>query len=289
MRRIALSMGIAATAAGGAAAGEGPQIVATTGMIADVAAEVAGDCGEVRPLMGPGTDPHLYRPTSSDIRALRQADGILFSGYGLEGQLGEVLARLSDGTSTLAVAEAAVPQAEVLSADGLHGVDPHLWMDVRLWSMTVPVVAEFVAGLAPDCEGIAERADGYAELLDALHLWVGEAVAAIPEDARALVTAHDAFAYYARAYGIEEIAIQGISTEAEASISDISGAAALVAERRIPAVFIETTINPRTVEALIAAARDAGHEVRVGGELYADAMGEAGTLAGTYPGMIVEN
>jgi manganese/zinc/iron transport system substrate-binding protein len=266
-----------------------PQVIATVGMVADVAAQVAGDCAEVRALMGPGTDPHLYRPTAGDVRRLRAADAILYVGFGLEGQLGEVLDRLEDSIPTLAVGPASVPTGELIAVQDLYGIDPHLWMDVRLWSMTVPAIAGVLADLAPDCEGIDQRADDYLERLEALHGWVGESIASIPESSRALVTAHDAFAYFARAYGIEEVAIQGISTESEAGIRDIREAADLVAERGVPAVFIETTINPRTIEALIEAVRDRSKEVRIGGELYSDAMGDAGTAEGTYIGMIMAN
>jgi len=281
---LALAMG-----SGPVAAQDRPQVVATIGMIADVAAEIAGDCADVSALMGPGTDPHLYRPTAADVRSLRGADAILYAGYGLEGQLASILDQLGGALPTLAVGPSSVPVDELITAQDLYGIDPHLWMDVRLWSMTVPVLSDFLAGLAPDCDGIGDRAAAYGARLDALHDWVTDTIVSIPDQTRALVTAHDAFAYYARAYGIEEISIQGISTESEASIADIRETAALVATREIPAVFVETTINPRTIEAMIAAARDLGHDVEIGGSLYADAMDHEGTLAGTYIGMIMVN
>ena len=291
---IAAAFGIALGGVAGAGSamadgGEPPRVVATIGMIADVAAELAGPCAEVRALMGPGTDPHLYQPTASDVRALRNADAILYAGFGLEGQLGNVLDGLEGRTRTLSVGPASVPAAELLTTDDLYGIDPHLWMDVRLWSLTVPVLAEELSALAPDCDGIAARAQSYGGRLEALHDWVGSSIATIPQQHRALVTAHDAFAYYARAYDIEEVAIQGISTETEAAIGDIREVADIVAERGVPAVFIETTISPRTIEALREAVRDRGHEVEIGGALYSDAMGDAGTPDGTYIGMIVAN
>ncbi|MFC7703474.1 metal ABC transporter solute-binding protein, Zn/Mn family [Plastorhodobacter daqingensis] len=275
--------------AGGAAWAEPPRVLATVGMIADVAAEVAGPCVAVEALMGPGIDPHLYQPTAGDVGRMQRAEAIFYVGLGLEGQLGTVLGRLADSRSTLSVGEAIAETADLLETDGGYGVDPHLWMDVQLWTSAIPAIRTQLAQLAPGCDGLDERADAYAAQLAALHGWVGESIASIPEEARALVTAHDAFGYYARAYGITEIALQGLTTEAEASIADIRETADEVARRGVPAVFVESTINPRSIEALRGALRDRGHNVALGGELYSDAMGEAGTAEGTYIGMIRAN
>ncbi len=266
-----------------------PTVVATVGMVGDVAATVAGDCMAVQTLMGPGTDPHLYQPTASDVQRLASADGVMHLGFGLEGQLGTVLERLGDRTPVLAVGPASVPVEDLIEVGGSYGVDPHLWMDASLWARTVPVVAEFLAERAPDCDGIDARADAHEAELLALHGWMEAAISTIPEDRRALVTAHDAFGYFARAYGIEEVAIQGLSTEAEAAIADIIDVAETVVARNVPAVFVESTISPRSIEALIAAVRDRGHTVEIGGELYGDAMGDAGTAEGTYVGMMHAN
>jgi manganese/zinc/iron transport system substrate-binding protein len=287
MQTLAFSAVLAVTFTGAAAAQ--PTVVATVGMIGSVAATVAGDCAAVQVMMGPGSDPHLYQATASDVQRLAGADGVLHMGFGLEGQLGEVLERLGARTPVLAVAPVAVPAADLIEVGGSYGVDPHLWMDAALWSRTVPVIAGFLTELAPGCDGIAARADAHEAELLALHEWVEIAIATIPEDRRALVTAHDAFGYFARAYGIDEVAIQGLSTEAEAAIADIIEVAETVVTRNVPAVFIESTISPRTIEALIAAAGDRGHTVEIGGELYADAMGDAGTAEGTYIGMMHAN
>jgi manganese/zinc/iron transport system substrate-binding protein len=280
-----------ALAAGGAAAQEPLAVLATVGMVADVAREVGGDCVAVEAMMGPGTDPHLYQPTASDVRRLQQAELILYVGHTLEGQLGEVLARFADRTPTVAVAERAVPsEALIATTYAGGGVDPHVWMDARLWSGTARVIAEAIAALRPDCaEAAAARAEDYRASLEALHAWAGESVATIPEGQRVLVTAHDAFGYYARAYGLEVVAIQGISTEAEPSIADIRSTAEAAIAAGVPSVFVETTISPRTIEALIEAAVSEGHALTVGGALYSDAMGEAGTAEGTYIGMLHAN
>ena len=280
-----------ASTASWASAQEPPaRVVATVGMIGDVAAELAAGCAEVATLMGPGIDPHLYQATSGDVRDLGRADLILYAGLTLEGQLGEVLARFAERTPTLAVAEAAAGPADRIRTSSAYGVDPHVWMDASLWAGTVPVIADALAMVAPACEsGVRARAtEAEAELL-ALHAWVAEAVATIPEERRVLVTAHDAFAYYGHAYGIQVAGIQGVSTEAEPSIADIRATARTIADAGVPAVFIETTINPRTIQAVLDAAADLGHVATLGGSLYSDAMGEPGTPEGSYVGMLRAN
>ncbi len=271
-------------------AGAPVKVLATIAMISDVAQNVAGDCAAISTLIAGGSDPHLYKATPSDIEALRSAKLILYAGFGLEGQLGEVLDRIGEDRATLAVSPASIPLSSLISVQDMYGIDPHLWMDVGLWSMTVPTISDAIAELNPECaETLAANAAGYQEKLAALHGWVGESIATIPEGQRRLVTAHDAFGYYGRAYGIEVTAIQGLSTEAEAGIADINDVAGSVVESGVPAVFIETTINPRTVEAMIEAVGALGGNVSIGGELYSDAMGDAGTLGGSYIGMIYEN
>ncbi len=272
---------------GTAAAAETPRVVATVGMLADVAAQVAGDCAEVEALMGPGIDPHLFQPTPADVRRLQQADALLYVGLGLEGQLATVLDRVGRDRRTLAIGPAIAEGTDLIRTDDRYGVDPHLWMDVSLWSRTIAPLAELLADLG--CADVTPRAEVYANQLAALHGWVGASIAAIPEGSRVLVTAHDAFGYFARAYGITEIALQGLTTKSEASIADIRETADDVAAHGVPAVFVESTINPRSIEALREALRDRGHSVELGGQLYSDALGDAGTPEGTYIGMIRAN
>lgn len=290
-RTIAALAAAAALALVGPAGAAGkPRVVATVGMLADVAANVGGACVEVEAMMGPGTDPHLYQASAGDVQALFAADAILYVGHNLEGQLGKVLGKVSERRPTHAVAEAAISADELIRPEDAAYADPHVWMDVALWARTAGAVAEALAGIAPDCaEAMQGRAENYAAELMALDAWVAAGIASIPEEQRILVTAHDAFAYYGRAYGIEVAGIQGISTESEAGIADIRETVDLVVERDVPAVFVESTINPRTVQAVIDAARQRGHEVVLGPELYSDAMGEAGTPEGTYIGMLHAN
>lgn len=267
-----------------------PKVVTTIGMLGDIVQTVGGDCIEVEVMMGPGIDPHLYKASASDVKTLQNADIIFYSGLHLEGQLGEVFEGLQNKRPVIAVAERAVSDEDIIKTDDTYGVDPHVWMNASLWAQTVDVIAEELSTLKPDCtEAIAERANAYKPQLEALHSWTQESIATIPEEQRILVTAHDAFSYYSQAYGIDVAGIQGISTEAEAAIADIRDTVDTIVERTVPAIFVESTINPRAIEAVKQAAEDRGHTVEVGGQLFSDAMGEAGTANGTYIGMIYSN
>lgn len=283
---VPLTLGI-----GAASAQETPvNAVATIGMIGDVVENVGGECVAVTNLMGPGVDPHLYQASAQDVQTFQDADAIFYSGYSLEGQLGDVLGRFAETKPTVAVSPTSIEPAELISVQDLYGIDPHLWMDASLWAKIAPTIAASLGELRPDCaEEMQANAARYGEQLTALHEWVVEAVASIPEEQRILVTAHDAFAYYGRAYDIEVAGIQGISTEAEAAVADVRETVDLVVERQVPAVFVESTINPRTIQAVTDAAGEQGHEVVIGGSLYSDAMGDDGTAGGTYIGMIFEN
>ncbi|MDD7971837.1 metal ABC transporter solute-binding protein, Zn/Mn family [Roseinatronobacter alkalisoli] len=267
-------------------------VLATVAMIADVAANVAGECAAVSSLLGAGSDPHLYRATAADVDKLAGADLIFYVDPALEARLADVLAGFADRTPTVGLARAAFDGDALLDDPGEAGaIDPHLWMDVSRWVRIAPVIADAIAEQRPGCaDAMAANVESYTARLDALHGWVGDAIASVPEGQRLLVTAHDAFEYYSAAYGIEASeAIEGISTESEASIGDIREVAAFVAQSGVPAVFVETTINPRTIEALVAEVQSQGHDVTIGGELFSDAMGDAGTAEGTYIGMIRAN
>lgn len=290
IRNLRTLAAAAVLAAAPAAAGAEVKVLATVGMLSDVAENVAGECASVETMMGPGTDPHLYQASAGDVRALFAADVILYVGHNLEGQLGEVLGKVGERKPVQAVAEAAIPADELILPEEAAYADPHVWMDAALWARTAGVIADTLGEVVPDCAGAMQaRAEAYAIELVALDEWVRLSMASVPEGQRILVTAHDAFAYYGRAYGIEVAGIQGVSTESEAGIADIRETVDLVVSRDVPAVFVESTISPRTVKAVIEAAADRGHEVKLGSELYSDAMGEEGTAAGTYIGMIYAN
>ncbi len=265
-------------------------VVVTIGMISDVVKNIGGECVEVITIMGAGIDPHLYQASARDVRTFSNADIIFYSGYTLEGQLGDVLDRFAERKPTVAVSPNSIEPTELISVEGAYGIDPHLWMDVSLWAKIAPTIATSLSELNPDCtETFSANAEAYVMQLEALHSWIAETIATIPEEQRLMVTAHDAFGYYGRAYGLEVAGIQGVSTESEAGIADIRAMAELIAERNVPAVFIESTINPRTVQAVVDAAKRAGHEVHLGEALYSDAMGEEYTYGGTYIGMLYTN
>jgi len=266
------------------------RVVATTGQVGDLVAAVGGDRVDVTSLMGPGIDPHLYKASAGDVTRLRDADVVFYNGLHLEAKMGEVLERMGARKPTVAVAEA-IPEDRLFSPDDYEGLhDPHVWFDVSLWRLAVDVVAGKLAELDPDhAAGYRERAAAYAAGLDDLHAYARARFADIPERQRVLVTAHDAFNYLGRAYGLEVRGLQGISTATEAGTADVQDLAAFIAERRIPALFVESSVSPRAIEAVRQAVRARGFEVVVGGEIYSDAMGDAGTPAGTYTGMVRHN
>ena len=267
------------------------EVVATVGMVADIVRNVAGERANVVNIVGEGVDPHLYTPTRRDVVLLRRADIIFYNGLLLEGRMGDVLRRMERrGTPAVAVAEAVKAAGDYPLLEEEDGLDPHLWMDVGAWKRATRVVAARLAEFDPDhADAYAANAERYIAELSALDEYVRGIVATIPEDRRILVTAHDAFGYFGRAYGIEVRGIQGMSTDSEAGVRDIENLIRLIVDRDIPAVFIETSVSDRNVRALVEGARARGHTLRIGGELFSDAMGRTGTYEGTYIGMIDHN
>jgi len=265
-------------------------IVATIGQIADLARHVAGARATVRALMGEGVDPHTYRPTRADVLALRRADLMLANGLRLEAQLEELLLALASEKPVLRLAER-LPAERLLAHPDFPGkFDPHLWMDVALWSELLPILAGELSRLDPtDAAGYRERVHTYAAELAALERYVRSVLETVPPERRVLITAHDAFGYFGRAYGFEVHGIQGLSTESEAGLAEIERLVRLLVERRIAAVFVESSVSERNVRALLEGAAARGHTVRIGGQLFSDAMGAPGTYEGTYVGMIDHN
>lgn len=266
------------------------RITATTGMVADVVRQVAGGRASVAVIIGEGVDPHLYVPTRSDVAALTEAAIVFYSGLLLEGKMTDTLVKMAGSRPVHAVTEL-VDASLLLQPEEFAGhFDPHLWMDVSAWMQAVRAVTEALAAFDPaGAGGYRERAAAYTATLDALHGYALRALGSIPEPQRLLVTAHDAFNYFGRAYGLEVAGIQGISTESEAGLDRINRLVDLLVTRRVRAVFVETTIADRSVRALIEGAAARGHAVAVGGELFSDAMGRPGTYRGTYVGMLDHN
>jgi len=276
----------------GSLASEGPlEIVCTTGMIADMVRNVAGERARVSTLMGEGVDPHLYKPTRSDIAALSRADVSFYNGLMLEGRMTDALVRVaSSGRRVYAVTEM-IPEDRLLSPDGAEGhPDPHLWMDPSAWGIAVDAVRDALIACDPaGADVYARNAAAYRERVIALDAYARRVLESVPERSRVLVTAHDAFNYFGARYGFDVLGIQGLSTESEAGVRDIERLVGLIVDRAIPAVFVESTVSDRGVRALIAGAAARGHTVTIGGELYSDAMGRAGTYEGTYIGMLEHN
>lgn len=265
------------------------KIGATVGMVADIAREVAGDRAQVTHIIGSGVDPHVYNPTRGDVAVLLKSDIIFYAGLLLEGQMADVLVKIARRRPVIAVTERLQSDFLLHDAQTKHD-DPHVWMDVSGWMKAVEVVAasmvEFDPPGAPVYRGNAERFMGELQQLDT---YVRKTIASIPDQQRILVTAHDAFNYMSRAYGIEVLGIQGISTESEAGLKDINRIIDVLVERRVPAVFVESSVSDKNVKALIEGASSRGHQVVIGGELFSDAMGPPGTYEGSYVGMIDHN
>lgn len=262
--------------------------VCTTGMVADMVRRVGGRWVQVDQIMGEGIDPHLFKVTPDVIARLDAADVIFYSGLHLEGRMAEVFERLALRKPTIALASA-IPEDRLLGVGaGVH--DPHLWFDVALWSRTSEAVRGFLTSFDPphradyDAQAAAYRAE-----LAALDDECRRRLQAVPEAQRVLVTAHDAFHYFGRAYGVTVRAVQGVSTETEAGVREINELVDFLADRKIKAVFIEKSVSERNIRALVEGCRGRGHEVRIGGELYSDSMGRPETPEGTYVGMVRAN
>ncbi|PXA05233.1 manganese transporter [Coraliomargarita sinensis] len=296
---LLLAFGLAAcrsepsSAAGDAESGDQYTIACTVGMITDVVRNVAGEYAEVEGIIGEGVDPHLYKPTRSDVVTLNGADVIFYNGLLLEGKMADVLVQVAtSGKPVHAVTEKILGDEHYLmeKEDGSSHTDPHVWMDVEGWLTGVDVIARALAEYDPEnAQDYLSAAGSYAEKLKALDDYAASAMATIPEGQRVLVTAHDAFRYMGRAYGLEVRGIQGISTESEAGVRDLEDLIDFIVTRNIPAVFVESSVADKNVRALVEGAKARGHKVRIGGELFSDAMGQPGTYEGTYIGMIDHN
>ena len=267
------------------------KVVTTTALIGDLVKNVAGEKAEVISLMGTGVDPHLYKASAGDVEKLAGADMIFYNGLHLEGKITDVLAQMKkSGVFTVGVAEG-IDKSLLLSPEEYEGYyDPHIWFDVTLWKKAAKIVMEAFSLYDPqNADTYRQNAESYLKELNLLQSYIQNKIDSLRHERRVLITAHDAFNYFGRGYGFEVMGLQGISTDSEASVADIQNLSRVITERKIPAVFVETSISPRYMRALRASVKARGFDVRIGGSLYSDSMGSPGTEEGSYIGMFRSN
>lgn len=267
------------------------RIVTTIGMIGDLVEHIGGERVRIESLFAAGVDPHLYKPTASDVKKLENADVVFYGGLELEGRMTDIFVKLArDKKPTFPVSEDIDPAILREPPEFQGKYDPHIWFDVELWQEAANKVEKELSRLDPESKALyrANLLEYVAELGD-LHSYVQERVNEIPSDKRVLVTAHDAFGYFGRKYGMEVRGLQGISTESEASARDVDALAQYIADKKIKAIFVENTIPPERIQAVYEAVKSKGFDVAIGGQLFGDSMGAAGTPEGTYIGMLRHN
>ncbi len=299
MQRIYISVCLVAILVGSGCDPKGQQdaatdgkirVVTTIGMITDIVENVGGTRVEVTGMVEPGVDPHFYNPTPKDVQRLGSAHIIFYNGLHLEAKMVDILAKMSRDTLTVAVTDA-VDRSLLLTPAEYEGLyDPHLWFDVQLWMQAVGKVRDALSEFDADNTVLYQsNAERYLTKLTELDAYVKSQVERVPSQQRVLVTAHDCFNYFGKAYGFEVRGLQGVSTATEVGIADVQELAAFIAERRISAVFVESSVSSRSLEAVKAAVKSKGFDVKIGGVLFTDAMGNEGTPEGTYIGMIRYN
>lgn len=267
------------------------KVTATTGMIADAAREVGGDQVEVVGLMGSGVDPHLYKASHGDVKKLDNADIIFYNGLHLEGKMAEMFENLEKKKPTVAISsQIAEEDLRTLADAGSQSHDPHIWFNVKLWISASEVIRDSLVEKDPaNAEHYKQRAADYIAKLNELDQYVREQIALLPQESRILVTAHDAFGYFGDEYGLEVTGLQGMNTMSEYGSKDVGELRDFLVEKKIKAVFIESSVPRKSIDSVIEGASKLGHEVKIGGELFSDAMGDEGTVEGTYIGMVKHN
>jgi manganese/zinc/iron transport system substrate-binding protein len=265
-------------------------VVCTTGMVADLARNIGGERVAVVGLMGPGVDPHYYKASQGDLDKLGRADLILYNGLHLEGKMQEIFQKMARKKKVVPVAQGISPEELRRPSEFEGNFDPHIWFDVSLWKQTVATVVESLGEVDPDgVEHYRQNGAIYKQKLEELHLWVRAQMEQIRPEQRILVTAHDAFGYFGQAYGIEVLGLQGISTVAEYGVNDVNRLVDLIVSRKVKAIFVESSVPQRSIEAVQEGCRGRGLEVEIGGTLYSDAMGGPDSEADSYIGMVQSN
>jgi len=266
------------------------KVVCTTGMIADLVSNIGGEHVDVHGLMGPGVDPHLYKPTQGDIKKLSAADIIFYNGLHLEGKMVEIFEKMSRTRSIIAISKNISTELLVKPAEYEGFYDPHIWFDVSLWRQTLDAV---VKGLSlsdsSNSTDYSKNAASYGQQLETLHNWIINTVNTVPREQRVLITAHDAFTYFGIAYDIEVLGLQGISTVAEYGVQDVTRLVNYIIEKKIKAIFVESSVPQRSINAVKEGCAARGFDVKIGGVLYSDALGGPGSGAENYINMVELN
>lgn len=265
-------------------------IVTTTTMITDLVRNIGGDSVQVQGLMGSGVDPHLYKASEGDVSKLTQADVVFYSGLHLEGKLVDVFEKMGRNSNTIALGETLGKNELIGSEYFASNYDPHIWFNIAYWKQITNYLTEQLSKFDPDNASFFEQnKTEYLKKLDALEEEVRQTIATLPQEKRVLVTAHDAFSYFGKEYGFEVVGLQGLSTATEAGVQDVQNLAKLIINKQVKSIFIESSVPRRTIEALQQAVKSEGFDVQIGGTLYSDALGNAGTEEGTYIGMFRYN
>ncbi|WP_373516591.1 metal ABC transporter solute-binding protein, Zn/Mn family [Pricia sp.] len=265
-------------------------IVTTTTMITDLVKNIGRDSVSLQGLMGSGVDPHLYKASEGDVSKLTGADVVFYSGLHLEGKLVDVFEKMGRYSNTIALAEVLDKGSLIGSEYFASNFDPHIWFNIEYWKQITNYLTEELGKMDPDNASFYEdNKEQYLKKLDALEEEVRQTIATLPEEKRVLVTAHDAFNYFGKEYGFEVVGLQGLSTATEAGVQDVQNLAQLIIDKQVKAIFVESSVPKRTIEALQQAVKSQGYDVQIGGTLYSDALGSSGTEEGTYIGMFRYN
>lgn len=266
-------------------------VVATTSLITELVSEIGGDAVDVTGLMGAGVDPHLYKASEGDVNILFGADILFYNGLHLEGKMQDIFEKMSrQGIRIIAISDTIPSEALISSANFVGSYDPHIWFDVGNWRMAAQYVAHKLAIASPDNrEAFIQNMQRYVNMLDSTETKIVNKINELPEEKRILITAHDAFNYFGKAYDFEVYGLQGISTAAEAGVQDVQNLTDLIVRRKVKAIFVETSVPLRNIEALKEAVNSKGFDVSIGGSLFSDALGNPGTPEGTYQGMFLHN
>jgi len=266
------------------------QVVTTTTMITDLVQNIGGEYIDVNGLMGSGVDPHLYKASEGDVTKLASADIIFYNGLHLEGKLVEVFEKMGSQIKTIAVSDVVDKNTLIGSEYFASNYDPHIWFDINNWELITQFVVDKLSEANPEHQAAFQKNGAeYLEKLKALNEDIKSVISTLPEDKRVLVTAHDAFNYFGQAYGFEVVGLQGLSTATEAGVQDVQNLATFIIDKQVKAIFVESSVPKRTIEALQASVKSKGFDVQIGGTLYSDALGNAGTEEGTYIGMFRYN